>query len=236
MREFVGLTRHLHHFLDLFFPECCAGCERPLVLREKWICSHCRYFLPVTDFHKDPNNEGVRLMGGLVRLETVLSYLYFEDESRVQHMVHHFKYLGLGGLGKSFGREYGQMLKNAGHACLNADLIVPVPIQAAKMRKRGYNQSQLFAEGLSEVMEIPILPHVLKKNPGVKTQVGKGRLQRFENLAEAIVADENHKVEGKYILLADDVLTSGATLVACASVLLEAGAGKVGVVTLARKH
>jgi len=237
MKKYSGIKHQLDYFLDLFFPVCCAGCDRPLVRGEKWICSFCRYSLPLTDFHKDPQNEGVRLLGGQVPLETVLSYLYFEDDSSVQQMVHHFKYLGLWELGKSFGREYGTLLKMYDHKCLSADLIVPVPIQLAKLRRRGYNQSAIFGEGLAEAMNIPIEPHALIKDPKIKTQVGKGRVERFENLSNAILPNESKPViEGKYILLVDDVLTSGATIVASANALLQGGATKIGVVTLARKH
>src|SRR5690606_26177540 len=84
MKRVAGINHQLSNFLDLFFPKCCAGCDRPLVQGEKNICTHCRYTLPFTDFHKDPMNEGVRLLGGQLPLETVLSYLYFDDDSRVQ--------------------------------------------------------------------------------------------------------------------------------------------------------
>lgn len=237
MKRVAGINHQLSNFLDLFFPKCCAGCDRPLVQGEKNICTHCRYTLPFTDFHKDPMNEGVRLLGGQLPLETVLSYLYFDDDSRVQQMVHQFKYLGLLELGRSFGRDYGRLLKQAAHPSLQADWIVPVPIQTSKLRKRGYNQSEVFAEGLAESLKIPLQSHVLAKEPGVKTQVGKGREARFANLSRAIKINEHSTdIQGKYILLVDDVLTSGATIVACAEKLLEGGAGKVGVVTLARKH
>ncbi len=237
MRHQSRLRYHLNNFLDLFFPVCCAGCDRPLVLGEQLICTHCRYHLPVTGFHTDPDNEGVRLLGGQVPLVSVLSYLYFDDESRVQQMIHHFKYLGLQELGRKFGEEYGQLLRDSGHESTHANLIVPVPIQAAKLRKRGYNQSQVFAEGIAAILNIPICPDVLSKSPRIKTQVGKGRLARFENLAGAITANEKSaEIQDKHILLADDVLTTGATIVACANALLDAGAGRVSVVTLARKH
>lgn len=237
MKYQLKLRHHLRSLLDLFFPVCCAGCDRPLVLGEELICTHCRYHLPMTGFHTDPDNEGVRLLGGQVPLTFVLSYLYFDDGSRVQQMVHHFKYLGMQELGRKFGEEYGRLLRDSGHGITGADLIVPVPIQAARLRKRGYNQSQVFAEGLAAALDIPIRPEVLSKNPRIRTQVGKGRAARFENLAGAVtVSGKCAEIQGKHILLVDDVLTTGATIAACAGALLGAGAGCVGVVTLARKH
>lgn len=236
-KSFLQVEKWLIDFSHLLYPVCCAGCDRPLYLGEHLLCTSCRYHLPITDFHLDPINEGVQLLGGQFPLDFVLCYLRFEEASRVQNMVHNFKYRGGQELGFGLGKAYGELLCAVEHACLRSDILLPIPMQVKKLKKRGYNQAEVFANGISEATKIPLRNDLLSKSPKVQTQVGKSRAARFENLEKAYeYVGEADELKNQSVILVDDVLTSGATIAACAQVVLEAGAKSIGVITLARKR
>ncbi|GAB3245716.1 hypothetical protein GCM10027347_00040 [Larkinella harenae] len=112
-------------------------------------------------------------------------------------------------------------------------MIVGVPLHSAKMRQRGYNQSDWFAMGLSEVLQIPWSDQALARNQYTISQTGKDRLGRWENVSHVFQVKTPNLVRDKRILLVDDVLTTGATLEACTSVLLASNSRSVGIVTIA---
>lgn len=223
--------------LDLFFPLCCAGCEEPLVAGEQLLCTTCWYHLPETNFHKDLANEAWRLMGGQIPIDTVACYLFFEEKSLVERIIHHFKYLGMPELGQVLGARYGRLLKASNHPVTAADVLIPIPMQRKKFRKRGYNQSAQFALGLAKQLRLGIQDDALLKIGDANTQVGKGRLDRFENLTGKVLpAARTAPLNGKHVVLVDDVLTTGATIVSAAEALLSLGVEKISVITLARKR
>lgn len=226
----------LDRLLDLFFPRCCAGCDDPLVDGEHLLCVACWYRLPETNFHKDLTNEAWRLMGGQIPLDSVSCYLFFEEKSLVERIVHHFKYLGMPELGHMLGARYGHILKACAHPVTQADVLIPIPMQRNKYKKRGYNQSTQFALGLAEQFDMRIQDDLLVKKGGSHTQVGKGRLDRFENLTGKVLPALNKpSLQDQHAVLVDDVLTTGATIVSAAEALLELGVKKISVITLARK-
>ena len=238
VRAFSGVLKQwVQHFLQLWFPPCCAACDRPLVENERFICLECQYHLPITNFHVDSFNEGVQLIGGQFPLDFVACFLRFEERSRVQNIVHQFKYFGNKQLGFSLGQSYGNLLKKNQHPCLSSDALIPIPAQGTTKKKRGYNQSQVFAEGLATELNLPIISDVLYKLPSVESQVGKGRAARFDNLEQAYQCIENEgRLQGKKVILVDDVLTTGATISSCANALFMQGVTSVGVIALARKR
>lgn len=218
------ISRCLSDLASLFFPKTCAGCDIPLVYGEKLICTSCWYHLPFTVPHD-----------GVSDLSTgqSASLLYFLDSSRVQRIIYQLKYRNRPEIGNLFGEKYGAILRET--APFNeADLIVPVPLHPLKLRKRGYNQSAFFAQGLSRSMQKPLADRCLIRHRPTQSQTTKNRYQRYENMDAAFRLNDAAVIVGKHILLADDVLTTGATLEACSNVLLKAGATQVSSVTIAK--
>ena len=130
------------------------------------------------------------------------------------------------------GNLYGRMLKQSPYFS-QVDLIVPVPLHPLKKQKRGYNQSDLFAKGLADVMQIPWAPYALKRLEMTDTQTRKSQAERFANVAAAFAVNKPNVLKGKHILLVDDVMTTGATMEACANKILSCEGTKVSMATIA---
>lgn len=219
-------------FFDLLFPDCCISCNHALLKGEKAICVICMAALPHTHFHTEEDNFLVQKFWGRVPLRYGLAYLHFKKGGKVQNIIHHIKYKGAFQAATMLGTWYGHDLYKANYGD-KFDLIVPVPLHKSKMRKRGYNQSTCFAQGLSEGLLVDYSEGVLVRTRERDSQTKKGRLDRWSNVNTIYRLAEAADVKGKRILLADDVATTGATIEVCAQLLLNAGAREISVVVLA---
>jgi len=207
-------------------------CEDSLTKGEKIICLHCRYHLPLTNYHQLPDNPLERRFMGKVNVKHAWAYLKFTKQGRVQKALHNLKYNGKKKVGELMGIWYGEELKRAGLG-VQFDLILPVPLHPSKLRKRGYNQSDTFAEGLSKAMGVEWSPRILLRNTASATQTRKKRLERWKNVERIFEVGDAEQVQNKRILLVDDVITTGATLESCVEVLLEAGSAAVSIAAIA---
>lgn len=208
----------LNDFFNLIFPITCSLCNDVLFKNEDIICLKCQLNLPKTNYHLDKENTISKIFWGRVDVEMVASYLYFSKKGQVQHLLHELKYKGNRELGIIIGKWYGQDLKRSLHF-ENIDVIIPVPLHARKKRKRGYNQSEYFAKGLSKSLNIPINISCLIRKKNSNTQTDKGRYKRWENVKDIFQVKQPEEIIGKSILLVDDVVTTGATLEACSQEL-----------------
>ncbi|KEO73583.1 ComF family protein [Anditalea andensis] len=222
----------LEDFLALVFPQTCCGCKKSLFRFEKLICKHCIANLPVTSYHlmAENNDLTVKLMG-LTDVRKAISLLRFTKGGLSKKLLHHLKYKNKPELGVELGKIYGYRLKESGFN-IDWDQIIPVPLHPIKLKRRGYNQSERFAAGLSLALNVPV-NHELKRIRYTETQTRKSRLQRWENVSEVFTLVENHTIMNKKILLVDDVMTTGATLAACANVLLQSSVSSVDLAVIA---
>lgn len=224
---------YLHDFLSLFFPEICQSCGNTLLKGEDIICTWCHRHLPVTDFHLDPYNPVAKIFWGRLPIEAATAFYYFRKGTRVQELLHHLKYSRQPGIGIKIGEWYGDMLKET-KPYQSAELIVPVPLHPVRLRQRGYNQSACFAEGLSKTMNIELAADFLERSAYSETQTRKDRYHRFENVKTLFKINKKRMDEKvRHILLVDDVITTGATLEACANILFDRAGTKVSIATMA---
>ena len=222
---------HFNDMVDLIWPKICLACESPLYKHEENLCTICLVSLPKTNFHRLEDNPVSRMFWGKAKIEAAASCFHFEKSGPVQHLIHQFKYKGFKEIGVEIGRQYGAELKGI-PPYNDVDLIIPVPLHKSKKKKRGYNQSDFFAAGLSQGMGVPYDAALLFRIKDTETQTHKTRYERFTNVEKIFMLKEDHEISGRHVLLVDDVLTTGSTLEACAHVLAAAG-NKVSVATMA---
>jgi ComF family protein len=222
----------LKDFFSLLYPSFCLACEESLEGGEETICTSCRFNLPKTDFHKLSDNLLTQRFWGKIKLSHALAYLYFVRQGKVQELIHNLKYRGHQEIGDVLGKWYGYELAEAGFTN-SFDLIIPVPLHKARLKKRGYNQCDTFAASLSFTLNIPWKTDVLKRINATATQTKRSRFLRWKNVAEIFVVDLPTEVTGKRILLVDDVVTTGATLESCGLELLRNGASTISIACIA---
>lgn len=219
-------------FISLFYPKVCQACGNTLYRNEEVICSFCRVNLPKTNFHLDPDNELAKVFWGRVKLENTTALYFFTKAGKVQHLLHQLKYKNKPEIGIFLGKQYGSELIRQ-QAFQSINLVIPVPLHIKKKKIRGYNQSEMFAIGLSQSMKIPLETNHLIRTRASETQTRKSRFKRWENVKEIFAVTNPAAIEGKHILLVDDVVTTGATLEACASKLLEVQNVNVSIASIA---
>lgn len=222
----------LSDLLCLFFPRHCLTCGNSLFPEEEVLCMGCRFHLPRTFFERDPENVVARAFWGRIPLAGASAAYHFRKGNRVQQLLHRLKYRGEAHIGNYLGKLLGENIKT--HPVFSkADKIIPIPLHPQKLRKRGYNQSERIARGLSEVTGIPIDTHCLRRVKANRTQTKKARYARWENVAEVFAVERPEKIRGKHLLLVDDVITTGATMEAAAQHLRDAGADAVSLLAFA---
>ncbi len=219
-------------FFDLIFPRNCEICGRNLFDFEKDFCKICIGSLPRTLYHLMPyENDLTDKIKGLSNVGMAMSFLRYTKEGKSQKILQLLKYRNKPEIGKKIGKLYAEELAKAGLSAF-WDTIVPVPLHVVKQQRRGYNQSEEFAKGISEGLNIP-WENLLTRRKFTETQTKKSRIQRMENVEEVFAIATTKSVVGLRILLVDDVITTGATLCSCANALLANGAKTVDLATIA---
>jgi ComF family protein len=217
----------------LFYPRLCEGCSKPLLTAEEVLCIGCALHLPATGYAGIEDNETALRFAGRVPFIYAATFAYFTNDGLLQHLLHGLKYKDKKEIGGYLGRLLGSSLQdglNKIEQPLPIDLVIPVPLHKAKKAKRGYNQSMLIAAGISDILGIPASDEVLVRTRNTESQTNKTRAERVANMRDAFELRE--AVTGKHILLCDDVLTTGATLEACALALLKDKTVKISLATV----
>jgi ComF family protein len=222
----------LKDFFYLFYPNICANCNQQLLQNEKIICVFCRHDLPLTNFNSYTNNKVFTIFYGRITIEKAYSLLLFRKEGITKNLIHNLKYKGNETVGVFFGNWLGEILyKNKEFS--SVDFIIPVPIHSKKKKIRGYNQVTKFGECLSTHLNIPFVEDILIRQSTTKTQTLKSRFDRFKNLDTKFLLTDTIAFKGKHILIIDDVITTGATLEACALALLKTSDLRISILTMA---
>lgn len=218
--------------LHLFFPRICPACQGALQHHERVICFICRNTLPQTGYHLQPDNPVARLFWGRIPIHTAASYYFFKKSGKVQQLLHELKYGNQPEIGEEIGELYGPELLKA-PLFSDADLIIPVPLHAERLASRGYNQSETFANGLARGMRNTAVNDLLVRNVHTESQTRKSRFARWQNVYEAYSVVRPERLLNKHIMLVDDVITTGATIEACAKQLFQAGVAKITIASIA---
>ena len=222
----------LKYLINLLFPKLCMGCDSLLLQNEKIICTECNHNLPYTNHHILSGNDTIKKFYGIIPIEFSASMLYFHKKGIVQNLIHNLKYKKHQEIGTILGEWYAKDLESVANIKTVSE-IIPVPLHKKRLEERGYNQITTFCEALSNELKIPYNPNLLYRNRYSKTQTKKDKENR-KDITNALF--DVHFTEtdyNKHFLLVDDVMTSGATLEACAKALLKIPNSKVSIVTIA---
>jgi ComF family protein len=222
----------LKSIINLFFPKVCYACHNLLNDNEDTICMDCRHDLPITNFHFDNNDSVAKVLYGRAKIENGTALFRFEKKGNVQRLIHNLKYKDHEHIGFVLGNWLGGELKTL-ESYKNIDVVIPVPLHKNKLKKRGYNQVALFGQQVAEALNADYLDDVLVKVTNTKSQVNKKRLARWTNSDELFTLKNIEAIDNKHILVVDDIITTGATLEACISVLNQAKNIKISIATMA---
>ena len=213
------------------FPHYCLICGERLSADRLMICPACLDLLP-----RYPGSEALydaeKRIEGHAPFTEYRSDLGFTHHNPVRDLIHTIKYEGHPELGERLGQLFAPEHLRAGHFA-DIGVAVPVPLTPSRLRRRGYNQSAYIARGLTGGLGIPLDETLLARRDSAGTQTHRGREARWASMREAFYVPDPDKVSRRRILIIDDVLTTGATLSACALALMEAGAESVSYYTLA---
>ena len=225
----------LNHLINLIFPKVCAGCKSILLDAEDSICTSCRHEIPTTNHFSELENDAFKVFYGRVDVVFVAALLYFQKQSLVQEIIYSLKYRGNQSIGKTLGFWVAHNLKNLA-VTKTFDVIIPVPLHAKKMRKRGYNQVTKFGNSIADVLNIEYNELILRRNIYTKSQTKKSIFGRSKVNEEVFEATFNESHHHKHFLIIDDVLTTGATVAACAIAMQKIPGAKISVVCMAFTH
>lgn len=226
------LENLLRDFVSLFYPQLCLSCGKNTTPDQDAICISCQFHLPKTGFHLEKENLFTDRFWGRINIESGTSFYHFTKGGHVQNLIHNLKYKGKSEVGIKLGNLYGKVLKGT-PLYSTVDVIIPVPLHPKKELKRGYNQSDMFAKGLADAMGLKWFKNILIRTKMTETQTQKSRLERLENVQDVFKISNPDALKNKHVLIVDDVLTTGATLEACALKVLEIPDTKVSLATIA---
>lgn len=220
------------HFINLLFPRTCAACGNLLLENETTVCTTCRFLLPKTGYENNPNNPLAQKFFGQMPFNAVSAEFFFSKNGKVQHLIHGLKYNHCRENGIFLGQEIGKSLLNSPNYS-GIDYLLPIPLHPKKEKIRGYNQSHVIAQGISEIMTVPIAENCLVRSIFTDTQTKKSREERWDNVKDVFEIKNPSQIAGKHVLLIDDVLTTGATLMSAGQTLMQVNGIKISVVTAA---
>ena len=218
--------------LDLIYPNLCFICGETLLKSESHICLSCLNNIPRTNYHLLTDNPVEKRFWGKAPIFRGTSFFFFQKGSPFQKLLHELKYKGNKEIGEILGRYAAAELLNSPDFC-SIDIIIPIPLHPKRFAQRGYNQSEWIGKGLSAVLDKPQNTNTLKRVKQTTTQTKKSVFERFENTEGIFELSGAKELEGKHLLLIDDVLTTGSTLNAAINTLLNIPNVKISIFTLA---
>ena len=234
MSIFSDIRSVVEDILSLIFPPSCIICGGGVEDEHQEVCFACRQRIPMTDFFAEKHNPIWSLFNCHLPIEDAASLYWFIENSDWRKVVHRFKYSGQWLLAKRMGGWLGREILYSDNFN-NIDLVIPVPLHPLKRMWRGYNQAEYLALGVAKAMGRSCDSRLVRRSRYNESQTHKRRGERWENVENIFSVKRPEKLRGRHILLVDDVLTTGATILSCADAIHKACGGdvRISIATLA---
>lgn len=220
------IKKYWKDFIGLLYPDVCYNCEVALVDGEEKICLRCYRDFPLTNYHEAVPNPLLQIAAGNEKVRGAFCYMKFNKQGVAQKLLHELKYNGNTAVGVLLGEWFAKYIEKE-LASLKLDGIIPVPLHKSKKRKRGFNQSEIIARGIKNATGLNIMNNVLIRTRDISTQTKKGKVARWQNVESLYQVINEETIEGKNILLIDDVITTGATISLAAEALVASGVNEI---------
>ncbi len=218
--------------IDMFFPEYCVFCGKHLLPDEHFLCIDCNLDLATVTFSDFQDNTITRLFWGRLPLQYAFAFMHFVPRSPSQAILHELKYKHNKEIGFYYGQVMALSMKDKGFPA-DFDLVLPVPLHPKKQYYRGYNQAELLATGIAEIFDKPMETRVARRIRYNPTQTHKSMTERWQNVQNLFQVTRPSRIEGKHILIVDDVITTGSTIESLATELLKIPGVKISLALLA---
>lgn len=213
------MIKPLTDIFRLFFPATCDVCGNPLAEDGEFICNECRWEMPLTGFWNEMDNPVAKRFYGMLPVIHASSFFHFVHDSNFRSLIHRFKYHGGWRTAEKIGIWYGSELKNSG-MYEDIDIVIPIPLHRRKLLKRGYNQSAYIAKGIARSLNRATNDKTVYRKTHTRSQTKLDKHERWDNVKNIFSVTDPAKLNGKHILLVDDVLTTGATIISCGESIL----------------
>jgi ComF family protein len=223
----------LRDIAALFFPPVCAACGKPLPPDGGFLCSYCRWEIPLTRFWERGDNPMAERLRAHIPVVEASAFYFFAHGSGFRDLIHDFKYRGRWRPARQMGAWYGAELAASGRYA-GVDLVVPVPLHLRKRLSRGYNQSEYIARGIASALGTPVDTRSVARTVDTRSQATRKGPERWDNVENIFRVRRPRALAGRHLLLVDDVLTTGATLLSLARAILDAAPdARISIATLA---
>ncbi len=227
-----NLIKGIHSdFINLFFPTQCLGCKTPLTSQESKICVTCQLNLPLTFFHQKKENPLYQVLSEQLKIEEATSLCFFRENEITESLIYELKYNRQEHLGTYFGKLLGPLLAST-KRYKKIDAVLPVPLHPKREKKRGYNQVFLFGKIISNYLDVPFVEDALLRVKNTPQMAKTKSNNRKPLLEDAFYFNSKSYCNIKHWLLVDDIVTTGATLEACGSLLLENPKNRLSIATI----
>ena len=208
-----------HALFHLLYPHNCVGCGSDVINDENFLCLECIDDLPYTHYEMHAGNPVEKIFWGRIPVAAAMSEFYFSKKSIVQNFIHELKYNGNKDAAHYFGNLMGKSLSESDR--FNIDVIIPLPLFEKKEKIRGYNQAEILCNGISEILNKPVIRRNVIRKVHTETQTKKHRTERWKNVEKTFQVLDVSLLQEKSILLVDDVITTSATIEACGAEILK---------------
>ena len=209
----------LRDIAALFFPPVCAACGAPLPGGEALLCSRCQWEIPLTHYWEHDDNALAERLRSHIPVVHAVAFYFFAHQSPFRDLIHDFKYRGRWRhalrMGAWFGAEIAPLFADV-------DVVIPVPLHLRRRLRRGYNQSEYLARGIGAALQKPVDTRSVVRTKHTRSQATQKSGDRWDNVEGIFGVRKPAELVGRHVLLVDDVLTTGATLLSLAEAILHA--------------